>query len=250
MWSADRVIYADCIKVSNRSFSGYPRPALAVDPAVLTVDSGVTKVALWKRDKPPNEGQWALPGVFVLEREGLEGAVRRAIQTKLRLDSVSRIEQLFTWDKIGRDSRGWAVVVAYYGLTSPAYLHAAVDELSNVCLAEVAAPGDSPPTEVVLRASDGTRIRPAFDHAKILTQVIERIRGKLNYSSLALDSLPERFTLRELHRTYEALLGRKLNKDAFRRRVTQAAPIVEGTGTLQADVAHRPAELYTKGPAE
>ena len=52
----------------------FPRPSLAVDPAILGVEDGRVITVLWRRQYPPNEGAWALPGVFVNESESLEEA--------------------------------------------------------------------------------------------------------------------------------------------------------------------------------
>ena len=81
------------------------------------------------------------------------------------------------------------------------------------------------------------------DHAEILGTAVKRIRGKLDYSPIGFQLLPERFTLGELQRVHETVLSRPLNKDSFRRRMLASGQL-EATGELQREVDHRPAELY------
>jgi 8-oxo-dGTP diphosphatase len=72
---------------------------------------------------------------------------------------------------------------------------------------------------------------------------VKRIRGKLDYTPIGFQLLPERFTLADLQRVHETVLGRPLNKDSFRRRMLASGEL-EATGELQREVDHRPAELY------
>jgi 8-oxo-dGTP diphosphatase len=83
----------------------------------------------------------------------------------------------------------------------------------------------------------------AFDHEAIIALAIKRLRGKLDYSPVAFQLLPEVFTLFQLQRIHEAVLGRVVNKDSFRRRM-QATGLLEATGDMQEGVGHRPAALY------
>src|SRR5437868_7597459 len=102
--------------MAQRDFKDYPRPSLAVDPAIMTVQDGRLWTVLWRRQYTPDEESWALPGVFVNEGEELEAAVTRALRKKVNVRNVSHVEQLFTWNKVARDPRGWVVTVAYFAL--------------------------------------------------------------------------------------------------------------------------------------
>lgn len=226
-------------------FDEYPKPSLAVDPALLTVEDGRLWTILWRRHHPPQEDSWALPGVFVNEGEDLEAAVRRGLHSKANVTHVSHMEQLFTWNKVGRDPRGWVVTVAYYGLLPPASLHRAVAGREDVGLFVVDAHSEDNGSAPVVLARDGHPVTAAFDHAEILRLVVARLRERLWHTPVALGLLPETFTLRDMQVVYEAILGQKLNKDSFRRRVTKTLGFVTPTGRMQEDVDHRPAELYT-----
>lgn len=83
----------------------------------------------------------------------------------------------------------------------------------------------------------------AFDHRRILATAIGRLRGKIKYRPVVFELLPETFTLLQLQVTVEALSGRRLHKQNFRRLVENAG-LVEGTGQLSAGASGRPAELF------
>jgi 8-oxo-dGTP diphosphatase len=224
----------------------FPRPSLAVDPALLTVEGDRLWAVVWRRRHPPQEGWWALPGVFVNEGEELEAAVHRALRDKAHTSHVSHLEQLFTWNKHGRDPRGWVVTVAYFALLPYDRVQAAVSASDDAALLRVSVHDGEGGTPGALLAEDGTPVSLAFDHDEIIRLVVRRLRERLWQSSVALTLLPDRFTLREMQRVYEAILGHGLNKDSFRRRVMRTQRIVTPTGTLQAGVDHRPAELFTR----
>jgi 8-oxo-dGTP diphosphatase len=228
------------------SLGAYPRPSLAVDPALLTVEGDQLWAVVWRRRHPPQEGWWALPGVFVSEGEDLEAAVHRALRDKAHASHVSHLEQLFTWNKHGRDPRGWVVTVAYFALLPYDRVHAAVTASDDAALLRVSMQDNEVGTSGPLLGADGRRVRLAFDHDEIIRLVVMRLRERLWQTSVALTLLPDRFTLREMQRVYEAILGHRLNKDSFRRRVTKTQQIVTPTGTLQAGVDHRPAELFAR----
>ncbi|RJW41148.1 NUDIX hydrolase [Clostridiales bacterium TF09-2AC] len=83
----------------------------------------------------------------------------------------------------------------------------------------------------------------AFDHARIITYALERLRGKVEYSGLALHLMPSEFTLTQLQQVYEVILGKRLLKAAFRRK---AASLVEETDSYTGNEGHRPSRLYRK----
>ena len=83
-----------------------------------------------------------------------------------------------------------------------------------------------------------------LDHRRIAATALERIRGKLSYRPLIFELLPETFTLLQLQRAVEALVGTRLHKSNFRRLIEQAQ-LVEGTGRLEPPrTGGRPAELH------
>jgi hypothetical protein len=106
--------------------------------------------------------------------------------------------------------------------------------------------GETSAEEAVSAAADaGIRLgRPlALDHRRILASALGRLRGKLRYRPVVFELLPRTFTLLTLQRTVEALAGRRLHKQNFRRLV-EAGGLVEGTGKRTSGTGGRPAELF------
>jgi 8-oxo-dGTP diphosphatase len=222
--------------------AAYDRPSVAVDVVLLTVVEDRLAVLLIRR--PGDEG-WALPGGFVRIDEPLEAAVRRVLADKAHLPGLF-LEQLYTFGVPGRDPRGRVISVAYYGLAPLERLQEALAESADLALAtvEVAWAGETGGPAGV-RLPDGATPPLAFDHADILGAAVKRLRGKLDYAPVGLELLPARFPLRDLQAVHEAILGVRLAKPAFRRKVLDRGWL-QPTGLREAASAFRPAELYER----
>ncbi len=83
-----------------------------------------------------------------------------------------------------------------------------------------------------------------FDHRRIVATAMSRLRGKIKYRPVVFELLPETFTLLQLQRVVEALAGRRLHKQNFRRLVEKGG-LVEGTGRVSTETGGRPAELFS-----
>jgi len=226
-------------------FADYPRPSLAVDPAVLAVSDGEIYTILWQRAWKPFPGKWALPGVFVGQEESLEEAAKRGIYTKVGI-STTQVQQLFAWNKPSRDERGWVVTIAYFVIVPFVDLVASHQNRNSLFKIVPSGGYGAEDLEIKVIDANGSVIELAFDHGKILTSVLERLREVIWNRDTALQFLPENFTMRSLQGVYEVILGRSLNKDSFRKRVTHTQGLVMPTGTMEANVSHRPAELYQR----
>ena len=222
--------------------SQFERPSVAVDVALISASEGDLSTLLVRRVEHPFKGKWALPGTFVRMDEPLESAAARALSAKAGLDGVF-LEQLYTFGAPRRDPRTRVISVAYYALVDRDRFTAA-ERKADTTLAKLSVPWEGEtggPVDVI--ASDGAALQLAFDHADLLGMAVKRVRGKLDYSPIGFQLLPERFTLLELQRVHETVLGRPLNKDSFRRRML-ASGLLEATGESAKDVSHRPPELY------
>jgi hypothetical protein len=82
-----------------------------------------------------------------------------------------------------------------------------------------------------------------FDHRRILATAMSRLRGKIKYRPLIFELMPDSFTLFELQRTVEAILGSHLHKQNFRRLVASSG-LVEATGDVRTATGGRPAQAY------
>ncbi len=223
--------------------SQYPHPSVSVDVALLTVDRAELKAVLIRRMEHPGLGKWSLPGGFVGMRESLDQAAFRVLETKVGLSGIF-LEQLYTFGEVDRDPRTRVITVAYYALVDANVLagEQLKDKHAEIVTIQVAWKGEKGgPVEAF--DSQGNKLSVAFDHAEILGLVVKRLRGKLDYAPIGFELLPAKFTLRDLQSLHETILGRQFNKDSFRRRLLASGLIVP-TGELEADVGHRPAELY------
>ena len=225
--------------------SRYPRPSLAVDVVLLTVREDGIWAVLGRRDQHPHRGSWALPGTFVRIDESLEAAAERVLRSKVGIANVFT-EQLYTFGSPNRDPRTRVVSVTYYALVEAATLERAVSSRddADLRLARLEVPwvGETGGSVAALDPDDA-RLALAFDHAEILGVAVKRIRGKLDYAPIGFELLPASFSLRDLRLVHEAILGRPLNKDSFRRRILDRELVVP-TGERAAGVGHRPPELY------
>lgn len=197
---------------------------VTVDIVIFTLREGDLQVLLVKRKTPPFEGRWAIPGGFVQHDESLEDAAARVLFEEAGVRDV-HIEQLYTFGKVDRDPRGRMVTVAYYALVpAPLALHAGSETADAQWQSVYALP------------------EMAFDHADIVQYALKRLRYKLEYTAVGFQLLPKAFTLSQLQRAYETVLGERLDKRNFRRRILQAR-VIEETGEMQSGEG-RPAKLY------
>ncbi|MFO0607891.1 MAG: NUDIX domain-containing protein [Polyangiales bacterium] len=222
--------------------SKFYRPSVAVDVVLVTAVEGELATLVTVRGEHPCKGCHALPGGFLREGEGLDEAAARQLATKVGLAGVY-LEQLYTFGDVGRDPRTRVITVAYYALVDAARFRKATAGRDAVT-ATVRVPWEGEtggPVELADR--DGRTLRMAFDHDEIVGMAIKRIRGKLDYAPIGFQLLGDTFTLLELQRVHETVLGRPLNKDSFRRRMLASGQL-DATGRSQRGVDHRPAELY------
>ena len=234
----------------------FPHPSVAVDVVLISVVQEQLKALLVQRDAPPQRGKWSLPGGFVGIDEGLEAAAARILDTKAGLKDVY-LEQLYTFGAPNRDPRTRVITVSYYALVNAEKLgglplslldipwqgEAGGTATTKTVSAKTATVKTAPAKTVSVKDDAGAALDLAFDHAKIISTAVTRIRGKLNYSPIGFQLLPKHFTLRELQRVHEVVLGQAQNKDSFRRRML-ATGVLRATGTYEQDTPYRPAELY------
>jgi 8-oxo-dGTP diphosphatase len=213
----------------------FDRPSLAVDITLLSVRERQLEVLVIKRTEHPAKGFWSLPGGFVGITETLEAAANRILKAKAHLEHPY-LEQLFTFGKPDRDPRMRIISVAHYALVPPEQLQTLEDQ--HVRLAQLRFQNET--LELLL---EDAPITPAFDHLEMIQMTVQRLRGKLDYAPVGYALLPKKFTLRELQDVHETILGRSLNKDAFRRRMLETGEL-EATGERETGTGFRPAEFY------
>ena len=262
----------------------YERPSLTVDMLLFTIEESALKLLLVKRKDHPYMGCWAFPGGFVGIRESVEEAMYRELKEETNVDRVY-MEQLYTWGDVNRDPRMRVVSVSYMalapktalrpsagddaqevawftvekrplldydgeGLKNEAYLLSLTSEDGSVKIAYIVM--ERKRKNGVLNIADthlelfpGTTQRLAFDHQKAVNLALERLKNKVNYTPIAFNLMPEEFTLSQLQRVYETLLGKPLYKANFRKKVL---PMVMETEKKTENVKHRPSQFYRFNP--
>ncbi|MGH8120126.1 MAG: NUDIX hydrolase [Gammaproteobacteria bacterium] len=206
----------------------HPHPAVTTDIVIFTIRRQQLELLLIRRVDEPCKDSWALPGGFVNIDEDLEDCALRELEEETGVTGVY-LEQLYTFGAPGRDPRERVISIAYYALVPPDRMNIrAASDAREVAWFEVK---KHPPL--------------AFDHKSIVEMAHQRLSAKLNYSTIALQFMPEKFTLSELQQVYESILGTSLDKRNFRKRVA-ALGCVKETGEYRRNGNHRPARLFTK----
>ena len=257
----------------------YPRPSVAADMVIFTIMDRDEKnyrklpqkelrVLLVKRGGHPFLGRWALPGGFVKPAENTRQAAYRELKEETGIEDPY-LEQLYTFSQPGRDPRTWVMSCSYMALIdgSKVKLRAGDDAVQaawfrvaccrkeardgkefwelklfheDQCLCAYLEKGKAEPlSEGRIIKNDGL----AFDHALIVAYGLERLRGKLEYTDLALHLMPGYFTLTQLQKVYEVIWDKELLAAAFRRKV---AAMVEETEQYTQNEGHRPSRLYRR----
>jgi 8-oxo-dGTP diphosphatase len=209
--------------------------AVTVDLVVLTIKNAEFAVLLVKRGSEPYRGRLALPGGFVEEVESFEQTARRELreETGVALRTVQS-EQLGAYGDPRRDPRGRIVSVPYVVVGSDLPDPVAASEASSAAF-------------YPLESGLARPRRLAFDHARIVHDAREQIRDRLEDTGLAVEFLPEEFTVAELRRVYEVGWGVPLDPRNFHRKVTSAEGFLVPTGKETRGERGRPAALYRPG---
>ena len=195
----------------------------AVVVTIFTVVRNRLSVLLIERSEKPFQGIWALPGGLLQPGETLDDAATRKLQEETGLQDVF-LEQLYTFDTLAQTKT--ETTVAYFAL-----IHDADAKLRQEL--------EWKPEWFPL----STLKALAFDNQIILENAKDRLRSKLEYTNIAYSVLPESFTLSEMQHVYEAITEEPLDKRNFRKKIVSLG-IVQETGRLKKQGAHRPAKLY------
>ncbi|SRR5579875_203392 len=228
--------------LENYDPAAFDRPSVTVDVVLLAPDAGDLLTVVARRHEPPHRGQWALPGGFVHMDESLDDAAARVLAEKAGYRGIF-LEQLYTFGEPKRDPRMRIISVGYYALVPAAELSTTSEDVQ---LAHIRVPWEGETGgPVMLDGPNGSRLSLAFDHDQIVGMAVKRIRGKLNYTPIGFELLPETFTMTELQRVHETVLGNRVNPDSFRRRML-ASGLLEPTGATRKGTGHRNPLLYRR----
>lgn len=201
-----------------------PEHTLTTDVVLFAIVDDQLQVLTITRPKEPFAGTHTLPGGFLRLDETSKDAAERVLEQKAGLKNMF-IEQLYTFDSPTRDPRGHFLSISYMAAAHPKSLN--FEQLDTV----------ENPSFVSL----STKL--SFDHQDIVEYALQRLKYKLEYSSIASSLLPQLFTFAQLQRVYEIVLGHDLDKRNFRKKFS-ALDLIEATDKKQKGLQQRPAVLY------
>lgn len=219
-------LQADAASVSRNGLPGQQAHAyVAVDVIVFTIDAGELEALLVKVRQGPFAGRWAFPGSLVGVGESLEQVAVRELTQRTGLEGVY-LEQLRTFGDPDRDPQARVVSTAYFALVARKDLVRTSGKYADVDWFPVRS---LPPL--------------AYDHGAMARCALARLRAKLEYTNIVYSLLPREFTLGELQEIYEIILGRRLDRRNFRKKILASGLLRALTGQRRG--AHRPARLYS-----
>lgn len=197
-----------------------------------------------------NTGLFALPGGFVRKDENLNDAVRRGLKERTGIDNIY-LEQFYTFGDVARykpevmqsiitannqdqDSFAWLldrfISVAYYALINYKDVVPMPDALSDSC--EWYAIDNLP--------------NLMLDHAEIVAKALQTLRDNIERKLVGMNLLPTLFTMKELQQVYEAILGEKLHRGTFQRKILSLG-ILKRHEKQYSGAAHKAPFLYSFG---
>lgn len=201
---------------------------LTVDIVIVTVQDKILKVLLGKRSKEPFKNFYTLPGGFVDKTKSLDETAKEKLTRDTNIKNVY-LEQLYTFSEVNRDPRSRIISTAYYALLD----HSHMELISSLKYNSLQ----------WLTLSEIKKSNLAFDHKKILTAALERIQNKIEYTNIAFQLLPEKFTLAELQEVYETILNKDIDKRNFRKKILEL-DMLEELNEFKKQGRMRPAKYH------
>lgn len=183
------------------SYNKEDKILLAVDCIIFGFNKNELKILLIKRDFEPEKGKWSLMGGFLTQSENLDEAADRILFTLTGIQNVY-MEQLYTFSKVDRDPGERTLSTAYYALINTT---AHSEQLIKQFSAQWHNINETPDL--------------IFDHTEMVAKAIKRLRRRAISKPIGFELLPEKFTMKQLQKLYEAILDEKQDKRNFINKV-------------------------------
>lgn len=206
-------------------YKEHDRILVALDCIIFGFDRKGLKLLLIKRDFEPEKGKWSLMGGFLEKSESLDDAANRVLNKLTGLTNVY-MEQLYGFGEVDRDPVERTISIAYYALIN-------IREHDKELVEKYSArwfPIKEVPNLI-------------FDHEEMVEAAKARLRYKASHQPVGFELLPEKFTLPELQRLYEAIYETSLDKRNFRRRIL-SMDVLTKTDEKQKKYSKKGAYLY------
>lgn len=186
----------------------YPHPAVATDCVVFGFDGRELKVLLIERGIEPYKGCWALPGGFLRMDETAEQCAQRELREETGLN-LNYLKQFKTFTAVSRDPRERVISIAFYALAKKSEVQG----------------GDDAKSAQWFTLNDLPEL--AFDHYHIFRNAIEQLRMDIHFEPIGFGLLDKEFTMSELQRLYEAILGVQFDRRNFHKKMLQTGILDE-----------------------
>jgi len=186
----------------------YEHPAVTTDCVIFTYEDWKLKVLLVRRGGEPYKGEWALPGGFLRNDETAKEGALRELREETGL-AASAIGELGVFSDPDRDPRERVITIAYYALVKPADVIGG-DDADEAAWFSI---DDLPPL--------------AFDHADILKAALDRLKKDIHFEPIGFELLDDEFTIPDLQRLYEIILGVKFDRRNFQRKILSTGILEE-----------------------
>ena len=211
---------------TNTLWKNFKFAVTAVDIVIFTIKDEELKVLLIKMKKEPFTKMWAVPGGLVKVDESLDFSAKKHLFNKTGVKDIY-LEQLYTFGEVERDPLGRVISTAYFALI----------------------PGDGLELKTTEEYEDvqwfSIKDLPklAYDHKEIISKAERRLKAKLSYTNIVYGLLPSEFTLTELQKTYEIILGETIDKRNFRKKIL-SLNLIKKTDKQTVGESSRPAAYY------
>ncbi len=199
---------------------------LSIDCVILGFENGGLEVLLVRRAIEPSRGEWALPGGFILKLEDIDKAAERILNETAGIQNIF-MEQFSVFGDVQRYPDRRVITIGYYALVSPDkyVLHTGID------------------TSEVKWFPFSKISKLPFDHNRIIKEALHRLRTKVKHQPVGFELLPKKFTLPKLQSLYESILGVKLDKRNFRKKLLNMNLLIK-LDEKEKDNVRRAATLY------
>lgn len=175
---------------------------VSIDCVIFGFERNALEILLIKRARKPNQGKWALPGGFIKKEELVDAAANRILFETTGINNIY-LEEIAVFDGVDRYPDWRVFTIGHFALISPENysLSTGIDT-----------------TEVRWFKIDELPKLP-FDHQKIIDVALTKLRSRVRLRPIGFELLPEKFTLPQLQKLYEAILGKNLDKRNFRKKI-------------------------------
>ena len=204
----------------------YPRAAITTDCVIFGFDGQQLQVLLIERGVEPFKGEWALPGGFLRMDESVESCAFRELCEETSLEPES-LEQFGVFSAVDRDPRGRVVTIAFYALVKKEAVHGG-DDASAAQWFGI----DSIP-------------HLAFDHYDILQEAQQALKRDIHHQPVAFRLLANYFTMPQLQRLYESILGVTFDRRNFQKKMLASGVVQEEAEAETVSTGHRPGKLFS-----